>query len=421
MFPSGLDDPLRREFRPDPGPLEPPFASETVFGFIPGEIIVPPLEERHDDPGKIQEEVQLRGKESALQDVSDIPPHRDCLYRIETEGNAPEIFRDPVRQIGRTQHHTLLTEMRLVPDERIFVQGVSTEGIEMMHQKHIVQIPLVEDLEVMNRLLIREQIPDRKKCLRSFADLHHHDELRKKALRNQEAGLPVRVQSLELLHEFHYVRIRLKVRRRLDQLPCLLPVIQIRPGELHEEPVAVPGLILRADLFVAFLPGFVFFDQIFHRGKDSRFMVLRIPLPEPVEPLEGITAFRLFMDRRKCSRHCLDPSSRPLPLIPACPDISPRHKPPRGFRNPLRLYPVSELYVSSTGFAGHPSARLIEIQSPVLLPAGRTLPVVHHSDLSLPYPRLPESGENPLPLTVRYRAVSIVSLNLHFLHFTRTR
>ena len=36
-------------------------------------------------------------------------------------------------------------------------------------------------------------------------------------------------------------------------------------------------------------------------------------------------------------------------------------------------------------------------------------------------PRLPENGENPLPLTVRYRAVSIVSLNLHFLHFTRTR
>ena len=74
----------------------------------------------------------------------------------------------------------------------------------------------------------------------------------------------------------------------------------------------------------------------------------------------------LFMDRRKCSRHCLNPSSRLLPVIPACPDISPRHKPPCGFRNPFRLDPVSKLYVSSAGFAGHPSARLLKIQASVL-------------------------------------------------------
>ena len=184
MLPLGLNDPLRRQFRPDPGPLEAPIGAQAVLLFIERQICIPPLETRHDDLCQAAEKGELGVKIPALQNVLDISPHIDSLGWIVVVGKVSLKFGQPVRQIRGAQYDPVRPQMGVVPGERIIVQRISAVQIlggihieKMIHKKHIVHVLLVKDRQIVDFFFVRKQVSDGMKLLCPLTDFHNDKKL----------------------------------------------------------------------------------------------------------------------------------------------------------------------------------------------------------------------------------------------------
>ena len=184
MLPLWLDDSLCRELSPDPGPREAPVRSQAVLLFIESEIGIPPLKEGHNDPGQTQEKLEFRPQIPALQNMGDIAPDMNCLDRIVMERQVPLELCQPVGQIWRTQHDSVLPQMRLIPGQRIVVQRIAAENFlcrvrveQMVHQEHSIHVLLVKDGKIMDLLLIREEAVNGAEDIGLPAHLRYDEEL----------------------------------------------------------------------------------------------------------------------------------------------------------------------------------------------------------------------------------------------------
>ena len=92
-----------RELRPDAGSFKTPVRPQTVLLLVESQVRVPPLKERHDDPGEVQEKFELGRYVAALFHVLDVPPDIDCLGRVVVEGQTALELGKLVGQIGRAE------------------------------------------------------------------------------------------------------------------------------------------------------------------------------------------------------------------------------------------------------------------------------------------------------------------------------
>ena len=326
MLPLGLYDPIRRKLRPDLRPGKPPVRAVPVFFLIEGEVLVPPLKKGHKNLCKAEEKIKLRRKIAGLQYMVNVPPHVDCFGGIVVKGETPLILCDPVRQKRGPENDAFLLKVALVPGKRIIVDGVSSKQVagpvriqQMIHEEDVIHIPFVENSQIVDLFIVREQIFYRVKDLCPLTDLRDNKKLRHIAFRKNETGLPVRIDIRKLLHESPHIRVLCRrpgtfnrlsgalnpFSGALDQFSGALnqffrgiPIWKVRPGKLHKEAVILIFLIFFPEIPEILLPGLVILQECVKRRERCHFMVLRIPFPKHFDPVKRKCQRSFFVNRR---------------------------------------------------------------------------------------------------------------------------